>query len=153
MKTATWSIMILGLLGVLLITSCSQEDDTVSVDIKSQVSGHVQNGTWRITKFVDSNIDETANFTGYNFTFNSSGTLNANNGTDNYDGTWRIEDDSSSDDDSQDDLDFYINFNLNNQFEDLSDDWDIISQSATKIELMDISGGDGDIYYLTFEIN
>ncbi len=36
-------------------------------------------------------------------------------------------------------------------FEELSDDWDIISHSSTKIELIDISGGNGGTDYLTFE--
>lgn len=76
--------------------------------------------------------------------------LNANNGTNNYDETWSISD-SNSNDDSQDDLDF--NFNLSNEFEDLSDDWDIISQSSTKIELIDVSGGNGGTDYLSFQKN
>jgi hypothetical protein len=40
-----------------------------------------------------------------------------------------------------------------NDFEDLNDDWDIISRSSTKIELIDISGGNGGTDYLTFEKN
>jgi hypothetical protein len=36
-------------------------------------------------------------------------------------------------------------------FEDLVDDWDFISVSNTKIELIDISGGNGGTDYLTFE--
>jgi hypothetical protein len=35
--------------------------------------------------------------------------------------------------------------------DDLSDDWDILSYSATKIELIDVSGGNGGTDYLTFE--
>ena len=38
-------------------------------------------------------------------------------------------------------------------FEDLNDDWDFISQSSTKIELIDVSGGNGGTDYLTFEKN
>jgi len=62
---------------------------------------------------------------------------------------------SDSNDDSPDDndLDFNINFNLTNNFEDLNDDWDIISQSDTKIELTDVSGGNGGTDFLTFERN
>jgi len=76
----------------------------------------------------------------------------ASNGTNNYTGTWSITDSNSSDD-SQDDLDFNINFNLTNDFEDLNDDWDFVSQSETKIELIDISGGNGGTDYLTLEKN
>lgn len=136
------SIVIFSLLFAL---SCTKDN----IDI-AKVKSNVQSGTWRITKFIDSGVDETNYFTGYNFTFNSSGVLNANNGTNNYNGTWSITD-SNSNDDSPNDLDFNIYFNLTNNFLDLNDDWDFISQSSTKIELIDVSGGNGGTDYLTFE--
>ncbi len=126
-------------------SNCSSETQTTIQD-------NVATGTWRITNFVDSGTDETTNFSGYNFTFNSSGVLNANNGTTEYNGTWSITD-SNSNDDHLDDLDFNINFNLTNNFQDLNDDWDFVSQSATRIELIDVSGGGGGTDYLTFEKN
>ena len=132
--------------------SCSNDDDNSSINIQNQVQNNVQSGTWRITKFEDSGKDETNHFAGYNFTFISTSVLNANNGITNYDGTWSLTY-SNSNDDSVDDLDFNINFNLTNDFEDLNDDWDFISQTATKIELIDISGGNGETDYLTFEKN
>jgi len=139
----------------LLTISCSNDNNSSDNILQNQIKSNVQSGTWRITKFIDSGTDETNHFTGYNFTFNSSGVLNANNGTNNYNGTWSITDNNNSqdDDNSQDDLDFNINFNLTNDFEDLNDDWDFISRSSTKIELIDISGGNGGIDYLTFEKN
>lgn len=130
---------------LLFAISCTKDN----IDI-AKVKSNVQSGTWRITKFIDSGVDETNYFTGYNFTFNSSGVLNANNGTNNYNGTWSITD-SNSNDDSPNDLDFNIYFNLTNNFLDLNDDWDFISQSSTKIELIDVSGGNGGTDYLTFE--
>jgi hypothetical protein len=139
-------------LSLFTIVSCNKNDDSPNNNIQNTVQTNVQSGTWRITKFIDSGTDETNHFTGYNFTFNSSGVLNANNGTNNYNGTWSILDSNSSDD-SQDDLDFNLNFNLTNNFEDLNDDWDFISQSATKIELIDVSGGNGGTDYLTYEKN
>ena len=137
---------------LLSFISCSNDDDNSSINIQNQVQNNVQSGTWRITKFEDSGKDETNHFAGYNFTFISTSVLNANNGITNYDGTWSLTY-SNSDDDSVDDLDFNINFNLTNDFEDLNDDWDFISQTATKIELIDISGGNGETDYLTFEKN
>jgi len=50
-------------------------------------------------------------------------------------------------------MDFNLNFNVTNNFQDLNDDWDFISQSETKIELIDISGGGGGTDYLTFVKN
>lgn len=137
---------------LITAASCKKDDDNPDNNVQSTVQSNVQRGSWRITKFIDSGADETNHFTGYNFIFNNSGVLNANNGMNNYDGTWSITD-SNSNDDSQDDLDFNINFNLTNDFEDLNDDWDFISQSSTKIELIDISGGNGGTDYLTFEKN
>lgn len=152
MNAISLKVFVLSLFSLLLVMSCSTDDDSLSNNTEITVESNVQSGTWRITKFIDSDKDETNHFTGYNFTFNSSGVLNANNGTNNYDGTWSITD-SNSDDDSQDDLDFNINFNLTNDFEDLNDDWDFISQSSTKVELTDVSGGNGGTDYLTFEKN
>ncbi|MCB9256278.1 MAG: hypothetical protein H6579_04025 [Chitinophagales bacterium] len=139
-------------LGLFILASCSKEDDNPSDNIQNTVISNVQDGTWRITSFIDSGSDETSNFTSYNFSFNSSGVLTASNGSTSYTGTWSISD-SNSNDDSQDDLDFNIQFNLTNDFEDLNDDWDFISQSANKIELIDVSGGNGGTDYLTFEKN
>lgn len=154
MKARNVKISILACLACLCtMVSCTNEDDNPNNNIQSEIQSIVQSGTWRITKFIDSDKDETNHFTGYTFTFNSSGVLNANNGTNNYDGNWSITDSDSDDDDSQDDLDFNINFNLTNDFEDLNDDWDILSQSSSKIELIDVSGGNGETDYLTFEKN
>ena len=136
----------------------SSDDNTVQIQ---EVQSTVQDGTWRITNFNDSGQDETSDFTGYNFTFASDGTLTASNGTDSLTGTWSVMDDSSSssdDDDSSsddDDVDFNIFFPVpdSNDFEDLNDDWDIVSISATRIELIDVSGGNGGTDRLTFEKN
>lgn len=144
-------ILVMGL--ALSFTSCSSDENNPdNAAIKAEIQSDVTSGTWRITSYIDSGVDETNHFAGYVFTFNSNGTLNANNGTNDYNGTWSITD-SSSDDDSQDDLDFNINFNLTNDFEDLNDDWDFVSHSSTKIVLIDISGGSGEIDNLTFEKN
>jgi hypothetical protein len=137
---------------VLSLAACNDDDDDEIKTILDNIESNVESGTWRISKFIDSGDDETNDFAGYVFTFESNGVLNATNGANSYDGTWSITD-SNSNDDSQDDLDFNINFNLMNEFEDLNDDWDIISQSSTKIELIDVSGGNGGTDFLTFVKN
>lgn len=152
MKNRLARLLILS--GILFSIGCKKDDDNSSSSnpsIQSQAQSHVQSGTWRITRFVDSGTDETANFSGYAFTFQTGGVLTAV-GSSTYTGTWSITDSNSSDD-SISDLDFNIYFNLSNSFQDLNDDWDFISQSATKIELIDVSGGNGGTDYLTFEKN
>lgn len=155
MKITYLISIIVGLFIIISVTSCKKDDENPADDSQDTVQTIVQNGSWRITKFIDSETNETNHFSGYIFTFNTSGVVNANNGTNNYDGTWSITDSDSSDDDHQDDLDldFNINFNLTNDFEDLNDDWNFISHSTTKIELIDVSGGNGGTDYLTFEKN
>tara|TARA_R110001583_G_scaffold85540_2_gene224078 strand:+ start:773 stop:1255 length:483 start_codon:yes stop_codon:yes gene_type:complete len=152
---------LLMMVGFALISlSCSSDDDGSSIDNSQQIAqieSITESGTWRITNFNDSGQDYTSDFTGYDFTFASDGTLTASNGTTTLDGTWSITSDSSSDDDSNDDDD--IEFNIffpvsdSNDFEELNDDWDIVSTSATKIELIDISSDNGDTDRLAFEKN
>jgi hypothetical protein len=38
-------------------------------------------------------------------------------------------------------------------FADLSDDWDVVSRTDSKVQLIDVSGGNGGTDYLTFEKN
>ena len=149
---------------VLSLMACSKDDDsnnatpnTTSADQTTQVA---QSGTWRITSFIDSGQDETSDFNGYTFTFNENGTVTATKGATTISGTWSVSDDSSnssSDDDgnSTDDDDFNLFFSVSpdSDFEDLNDDWDFISVSSTKMELIDISGGNGGTDYLTFQKN
>ena len=144
----------------LMSSTCSSDDDDGSPNNNTlqiaEIENTAESGTWRITSFIDSGQDETSDFTGYEFTFNSNGTLVATNGSNTLNGTWSVTDDSSNDDSSSDDdIDFNIFFPVpeSNNFEDLNDDWDIVSTSSTKIELIDVSGGNGDTDLLTFEKN
>jgi hypothetical protein len=133
---------------ILSATSCKKEDVKQMENIEAQITS----GSWRISYFNDSGVNETANFNSYNFTFNGDGTLTASNGSNTYSGTWSVSD-SNSNDDSTDDLDFNIYFNLTNDFEDLNDDWDIISHSSLELKLNDVSGGNGGTDELTFVKN
>jgi hypothetical protein len=145
----------------LMSSTCSTDDDDGSNNNNQnivEVENTVESGTWRITNFVDSGQNETNDFNGYNFTFAENGTLTATNGSNTLTGTWSVTDDSNSNDDdgsSNDDIDFNIFFPVpdSNDFEDLNDDWDIVSYTSTRIELIDISGGNGGTDLLTFEKN
>jgi hypothetical protein len=148
----------------LFFVACNPSDDSNddnnnsssnSADLTSEI---MEQGDWQITRFEDSGVDQTNDFNGYTFVFNTDGTVVASNGNQTVNGTWNIMDDSSnssSDDDgnSSDDDDFILDFAVpeSSDFEDLIDDWDFISVDNTKIELRDISGGNGGTDYLTFE--
>lgn len=134
-------------IALLSLTGCKNKS-TVQDNINSNAS----NGTWKITKYVDSGKDETSKFSGFTFTFAEGGSATATNGSNSTMGSWSIHD-SNSKDDTQDDLHFVISFPTTNNLDNLNDDWDFVSQSNTKLELTDVSGGNGGTDYLTFEKN
>ena len=143
----------------LMSLSCTNNDglniNDNNVEI-NQIKNTVQADNWIITSFFDSGIDETNHFTGYNFTFNSNGTLIATNGNETINGTWSVMDSNNSNDDSYsiEDIDFNIFFPSPANFnDDLTEDWKIVNHSATKIDLVHVSGGNGGTDTLTFEKN
>ena len=141
------------LLSVIIVTSCTSEDNGgIIIDTSNiqQMSETAKSGTWRITSFVDSGKNETANFTGYDFNFNDNGTLSATKDPNTINGTWSITNGSSS---NSSNVDFDIAFASPNNFEELSEDWDIVSISNSKIDLIHVSGGNGGTDTLTFEKN
>ena len=140
---------------VTIFSSCSDEDDSTvnnSVD-PTPVINIVNNGTWRVTLYEDSGVDETSNFTGYNFSFDAGNVLTATNGTNTYSGTWSVTSDNSNDDSPSNDLDFNIAFSAPANFAELTEDWNIISYTAIKVQLVHVSGGGGGTDYVTFEKN
>jgi hypothetical protein len=139
------------------LASCESNDDatTPQADVNaSELQSAALQGQWRITYYFDSEKEETSDYAGYVFTFGADGTVSAINGTTEVTGTWSVTDSSSSDDDSFDDssdVDFNLFFTSPADFEELSDDWDILQYNASRIELIDVSGGDGSTDYLTFQ--
>ncbi|WP_241657578.1 hypothetical protein [Flavobacterium cerinum] len=141
-------------LGVL---SCSGDDSPSTTNANgniTEVTNVVKSGTWRIASFVEDGNTHTQHFEGYTFTFGANNVLTATGGVAIYTGTWSVTKDNSSDDDnSTSDIDFNIGFLSPETFADLSDDWDILEKTSTRIKLVDISGGNGGTDYLTFEKN
>ena len=152
MKTTLKTAFTIILISVWLF-GCSSSDDSSNNSgntTQDDVVNTAQSGNWVITYFFDTDSDETNNFTGYVFTFGSNGVLTATNGSTTVTGTWSVTD-SNSNDDSPDDLHFNISFSTPADFVDLSDDWEILSYTSAKIDLRDISGGNGGTDLLTFE--
>ena len=135
------NIVLVSLLVLITLGSCNK--DKILENIPETLSENVIKGSWKITYYWDSDKDETSHFSGYNFTFEAGGVLKATNGTNDYLGTW-----STGTDDSHTEL--VISFLSPLDFEELSDDWEVIEFSKVLIKLQDVSGGDGSIDYLTF---
>lgn len=129
----------------LALLSC-EKDSNAKDDTGSTTSSIVSLGSWKITLFNDSGNDETSDFSGYAFTFNSNGSVTSVKNTNTVTGTW-----STGIDDSQNKL--ILNFGTTIPFDDLNEDWDILERTLVKIRLQHISGGNGGTDLLTFEKN
>ena len=104
----------------------------------------VGGGTWQVTDYEDSGVDETADYAGHDMVFSASGTITVDDAGTTYTGTWSVTSDSST-------PDLVLSFTGQDDWDDLSDDWDIVSYTADRIELIDVSGGGGGTDRLTLE--
>lgn len=116
-------------------------DDDPSVDLL--LSEVIVSGSWKISSFIDGDEDKTADYNGYVFTFSANGTSLAVRNTTSLDGNWASYVDS---DYSKLELSF-----LGDTLEEIEDDWRVIEFNGTLIKLSHVSGGNGEIHYLTFE--
>ncbi len=152
MKTKLFSLLIAGM---LILVSCQKNDDSNNNDntpTADEVTEIAKNGNWRISSFIDSGVDETSDFTGYAFTFNTDGSVTAVKGDNTVAGTWSVTSGSSSSS-SNDHFNIFFPVPESNDFEDLNDDWDITTANSTTISLIDISGGNGGTDVLIFKRN
>ena len=127
---------------VTTVSSCSKSDDTLNP--LAALTQTIQQGKWKITYYNDNGNVETSTYTGYEFQFNSNGTITATKAGSTVSGTW-----TNGNDDSK--LKLYLSFGTINPFQELNDDWHVTQQSAAIIKLEDVSGGGGGTDYLTFE--
>lgn len=135
MKTILFSV----LLSLLVFDmSCTRNaDDSNPADV-------AVSGTWRVTLFSERGNDETGDFAGYNFLFNTDGTLTAVKSGSTKNGTW-----------STGSGRFNINLgpktDSNKPLGELTDDWQILSVSITEIRLTDDNASSNE--FLTFTKN
>ncbi|MEE4177569.1 MAG: hypothetical protein V2I46_08665 [Bacteroides sp.] len=130
----------------LALLSCSK-DDSATDNTPAQVEDNFSSGSWKVTFFEEDGVNQTGYFDGYNFSFSTNNTVVATNGSNTVNGTWSTFEDSGS-------TKFDLNFTASSgPFEEISEDWRVISNSSTKIELRHESGGDGSIDLLTFSRN
>ena len=138
-----------------LITSCSTSnddsfndgyygdgyyDDGYYGDAQS-IRDILMDGTWFVASYIDSGVDETSDYTGYDVNFNLGNQVVATNGSNTNNGTWIVSDNGQ-------DLDLSF---VDIPFNEFNSGWDIISALPNRIELRDISGGGGGTDILIFE--
>jgi hypothetical protein len=125
-----------------LLTGCSDDDDDPlrAVDVINNVSG----GTWQVTQYLDNGVDETTDYNGYTFTFETSNVLKALKDGVTTNGTW-----SAGVDDGV--VELVLNFSSPAALIEISDDWDVLENSTNKIRLEDDSDSGTGTDILVFE--
>ncbi len=123
-----------------IITSCTEDETSNTIDTQ-QLETDLTTGVWYVTYYFD-DVEETDNFGGYEFTFNTDQTAQATNGSNTVSGNWSINDDDTPD--------LVLFFGETDPFDELDEDWEILEATDEIIRLQDISG-DGTTDLLTFE--
>ena len=159
MKTLISTTKVLALSLLFVLGACSSSNDNnnttvgggngggnnVSLQVQ-QVNALMQQGSWRVVFYFDTDHEETNNYTGFAFVFNSQGSVAATDGIDTHNGTWLVNNNSNNDG-----VNFTLNFTSPPNYEELSDDWDVEAYNDTRIELKSVSSGNGGTDELIFE--
>lgn len=143
-KTSFNTICVYACCLALLVASCKKDDN--SPGTAGTVSTTISSGAWKITHYLERDVDHTADFAGYTFTFSSNAAVTAIKAGNTVNGTW-----SAGNDDSR--VKFILHFNAPGSFEEISEDWLVTERTNNKLRLKHTSGGDGHTDFLTFERN
>jgi|GEM_PF-794994 len=128
----------------IFFASCSNSDSTSDpvADLSTKTNMVVQSD-WIVTQYTDSGKDETTDYSGYKYKFNTDGTFVAVSSTATYNGTWLLAQGSNSPDESgnnstDDNLNkLTISISGNKQMDHLSHKWLTDKITATEIWLRD----------------
>ncbi|CAM3303590.1 hypothetical protein [Aequorivita lipolytica] len=110
----------------------------------TELTNILKDGQWFVQSYIDDGDDETNDYSGYILTFNTDGSVIAENSSNTITGTWSVVNSSNG-------LDVILDFGTAMPFDEFNDDWDVDTYTTTRVELFDISGGNGGTDYLTFE--
>jgi hypothetical protein len=139
MKTRILSALLIVIM--VFAISCQKSDSN-----SSDTGQIVTSGTWKISLFTDSGNNETTDFNSYTFTFSDGGTLTAVKSGVTKTGTWSVSSTSN-----KFNIDMGPKIDTNKPLGELTDDWKIISKSATEIRLTDDNAASNE--FLTFTKN
>ncbi len=121
------------------------DDNAGDADV-SEIRNIMLGGQWNVALYSEGAVDMTAAYNGVDFSFSNMHQVELSVNDDPFlTGLWRVIRNKDQE------LKFYLNFDEDGIYGDLTDDWDIIEVSSDRIELMSVSGGDGSEDFLVFE--
>ncbi len=122
MKNVLYSLLFL-LSATTIFSSCSGSIEEYPND--SNISEVVTKGNWKVELFVESNLNQTNDFTNYNFTFNKNGVVTATNNGVAEVGTWNTNGFTNR---------LFLHFsNVNSVLNKISYDWLVDSQEEKAV--------------------
>jgi uncharacterized lipoprotein NlpE involved in copper resistance len=122
---------------LLVLAGCKNDKDLTD---PTQI---ITTGTWRVSHFMDNGADETPDFLGYSFVFNTDGSVVATkNGVQKY-GTW-LKNSATN----EMNINMGPNVDTNKPLGELTDDWEIATFTSTQISLFDDSSTDEMLVFL-----
>lgn len=120
-------------------------DDNAGDGDVAEIRNFMMGGEWIVALYTDNEVNETTTFNGYSLNFMADHQISLLEGTEAFgNGLWRVIRNS----DQQ--LKVYLNFGVNMPFDELTDDWELVSATADRIELKDVSD-DGSKDVVVFE--
>lgn len=134
------------ILSLIFLVSCNTDDDAGDVVTNEfeQIKIILPQGEWKVSNFYESQADHTADFESFTFTFKEDGTVYGQTDLYTENGTWNYE--STSEFGEQ----LVLQFSGTTPFDEITEDWKIVSLSISKIELSKVSSNEEDTKLLTF---
>lgn len=127
MKSIIRAAIVISIALTTTYSTCKKEDNNSLASQATALTQTAATGKWKVTYFFDNSTDHTSYFTGYEFTFNSGGTVSASkSGSPTITGTW-----SSGNDDST--VKLFLNFGTTTYFIEMNNDWQLVQQTSTLV--------------------
>jgi len=126
------------LISASFLAGCKKNSSSPSSS--TNASSILTTGSWRVSYYHESGNDNTSNFSGYTFTFNSNGSMTSSNLSGTTNGTW-------SSDDSHNE--FHMSIGNSSPLSDISNGWLIISATNTEIDMKDDNSSHNEEVHFT----
>jgi hypothetical protein len=109
-------------IAILLLNGCTKDETN-----QSSTNG------WKVTNYMDDGKNLTSSFEGYTFDFQSTGVVTATKGSEIVTGVWKEFVDSGR-------TKFVLQFAKSGVFEEISEDWSLVSKTDNLMKLNHNSG-------------